>query len=111
MKTKKLRVAISSSDGRMVDEHFGTAVQFIILDIEDEDIRFVERRPNQPACRGGTHGDGAIAGSIGVIADCQVLFTVRAGPPVLAELEARNVKVHMTCDSIVDAIENFLPFQ
>jgi len=102
-----LRVAVCSSDGRMVDEHFGTTVQFVILDVQPDSVRFVENRVNQPSCQTGGHNGGKSALSVALISDCQVLFTVRAGAPVLARLAAQGIAVHQTATSIAEAIETF----
>ena len=103
--SQTLRVAVSSSDGRMVDEHFGATVQFVILDVQPDTVRFVENRVNEPSCQAGGHSGGASARSVALISDCQVLLTVRAGPPVLARLAAQGIEVYQTSTSIAEAIE------
>lgn len=100
-----LRIAVCSSDGRMVDEHFGTTPQFLILDIDSETVKFTEFRENQPACQEGSHGGDAMAKSVELIADCQILLTVRAGPPVLARFAAKGIQVIQVTTSIAEALE------
>lgn len=101
----KLRVAVCSSDGRMVDEHFGSTSQFLILEIEESSVHFAEWRMTEPSCQGGSHDGSASARNIALIEDCQLLVAVRAGPPVLAKLAAKGIQVHLTDNSIADTIE------
>jgi predicted Fe-Mo cluster-binding NifX family protein len=95
----------------MVDEHFGTTQQFLILDVFEGNVKVVERRVNAPVCRNGGHDERSMADSIALIADCQFLFTVRAGPPVLARLSARNVEVFQTNESISEALKTVLKLE
>ncbi len=54
----KYRIGIASSDGIVVNQHFGRARQFQIVDVEDNgNIHFVEIRKVCPVCDGGTHDD------------------------------------------------------
>ena len=64
----KTRVAVASSDGKYVNQHFGRATQFLIFEMghdqdrEDNDnpmdpgdhceYRFIELRRNEPSCPG-----------------------------------------------------------
>ena len=68
-------------------------------------MSFSEIRKNHPACHGGSHGGDAMAKSVELVADCQVLLTVRAGPPVLARFAAKGIKVVQLTASIAEALE------
>lgn len=105
--TAKFRVAVTSSDGRMVDEHFGNALQFVVLDVDAPSVQYVETRPNKPAC-GNSSQSGAAADSIAIIADCQVLLTVRAGPPMVAKINAQGIRVQFAKGSIKEALDQLL---
>ena len=98
------RIAISSSDGRMVDEHFGTTPQFLILDACGDDLRCVDLRRNQPSCHGTGHDDSSMERSIRMIEDCQVLITVRASALAQARLAERGIHVHQEATSIAAAV-------
>jgi predicted Fe-Mo cluster-binding NifX family protein len=99
-----LRIAIASSDGRIVDEHFGSAIQFVIVETDGIVTRYLETRHNAPPCGNGQHSPGAMARSVALIADCNVLLTVRAGPPAVALLETQGTHVIQGNASIAEAI-------
>jgi predicted Fe-Mo cluster-binding NifX family protein len=99
-----LRVAIASSDGRIVDEHFGSTLQFVIVETNGHIARFVETRANAPPCGDGRHAPGQLEQSVALIADCNVLLAVRAGPPAVALLERQGTCVIQGSTSIADAL-------
>lgn len=45
-----LRVAVASTDGKYVNDHFGRAKQFLIFDINGSEYQFLELRQNTPSC-------------------------------------------------------------
>jgi len=102
--SEPLRIAVCSSDGRMIDEHFGTTPQFLVLDLENGIPKFIEKRQNRPACHDSGHAGDAMANSIDLISDCQILFTARAGPPVLARLAQKGIRVVQLTTSISEAV-------
>jgi predicted Fe-Mo cluster-binding NifX family protein len=105
--TASTRIAVCSSDGRMVDEHFGTATQFLILDVDSDSVRFTEWRENTPACHAGNteHAGSPMQRSIELVSDCQLVLAVRVGPPVISKLAARGIEVRQTSQSIAEAVE------
>ncbi|MBP2045245.1 NifB/NifX family molybdenum-iron cluster-binding protein [Methanobacterium aggregans] len=49
-----IRVAVASSDGKYVNQHFGHAGQFLIFDVDRSgNYEFLELRENVPSCKGG----------------------------------------------------------
>ncbi len=99
-----LRVAIASSDGRIVDEHFGSTLQFVIVETNGHVTRFLETRANAPPCGDGRHAPGQLEQSVALLADCNVLLAVRAGPPAVALLERQGTSVIQGSTSIADAL-------
>ncbi len=47
-----MRMAIASSDGKVVNQHFGRANKFFIIDVNKEDMtfKFIETRTAFPVC-------------------------------------------------------------
>ncbi|GHU80891.1 hypothetical protein FACS1894191_7100 [Clostridia bacterium] len=78
------RIAVGTSDGKYVDEHFGQAGRFVIMDITREtgDVSIVEERlapiPEGDGGCGG-HNNALIAGKIGLLLDCQIVLVAKIG--------------------------------
>ncbi len=76
-----MKLAFASSDGIVVNQHFGHTPYFWIIEINEEkgDWSVLERRENQPPCRFGEHDEGSLKSSAELIKDCRAIFVVKAG--------------------------------
>lgn len=86
------RIAFASSDGKVVNQHFGRTKKFLIFEIEDSSAEFVELRENKPACQGFEHTDKVLGRSIELIADCKAVFVSQIGYGALAALQAKGIR-------------------
>ncbi|WP_424354728.1 NifB/NifX family molybdenum-iron cluster-binding protein [Methanobacterium sp. MBAC-LM] len=79
-----LKVAIASSDGKSIDLHFGQAPDFLIFEIkENGDSKFIEARKNIPPSDDPNlleNHDNALAKSVDLISDCDVVLASQIGP-------------------------------
>ena len=74
------RVAAASTDGKVVNQHFGRAERFHIFEIsEDEGYRFLESRKVDACCGGGGHEIGAFEAVARTLSDVQAIFVGRIG--------------------------------
>ncbi len=46
----KWKAAVASSDGKVINQHFGRAKEFLIFEITNQEFQFLELRQNNPAC-------------------------------------------------------------
>ncbi|WP_459480753.1 NifB/NifX family molybdenum-iron cluster-binding protein [Clostridium saccharoperbutylacetonicum] len=88
------KVAFASSDGKVVNQHFGRAKQFLIVEIDKDNkkSKYVETRINDPSCQDFQHTEDALKKSIDLIADCKAIFVARIGQGALAQVEAKSIK-------------------
>ena len=86
------KIAFASSDGKVVNQHFGRAKQFFIVEIEGKDYRYIETRINEPSCQDFQHTEEAMNKSIELIVDCKAVFVARIGKGALAQVEGRGMK-------------------
>ncbi len=73
---KKLKLAIASSDGKVINQHFGKARKFIVIESDGENIKVLDVRKNKPACGSleyGGHEDNVPDKSISLIGDCDTV--------------------------------------
>lgn len=73
------RAAFVSTDGKVVNAHFGKATKFHIVEINDKDYKFIESRDNVPSCSNFQHSDESLLNAINVIKDCKVVFAAKIG--------------------------------
>lgn len=86
-----MRVAVASSDGRVIDRHFGRADTFYIYDIADHDVKFTEKRSGKPPCGGGFHYVDDMDAAIERISDCEMVIAVRIGGGAAEELRKHQI--------------------
>src|SRR5512133_308989 len=83
-----MRVAFTSSDGRVVDEHFGTAQGFWIWEVGRDEASFVAR---VLAIDAPEDEDDRIAARANAVAGCAIVTTLQIGGPAAAKLVARRI--------------------
>ena len=92
---KTLIVAVATSDGKVINQHFGKARRFIIIESDGEIIKVLETRENNPACgtlEYGGHEDDALGRSISLIGDCHAVLCSRIGGGAYEELSRRGIE-------------------
>ena len=76
----KYKIAVASSDGIVVNDHFGRAKDFYIYQIDNsEQIYFLEKRNVTPVCEGGNHDQVRLKTNVKKIGDCKYLLVSRIG--------------------------------
>jgi predicted Fe-Mo cluster-binding NifX family protein len=85
-----IRLALSSSNGISVDEHFSQASSFYIYEIKDGTPVFLEKRIS----RGSSgHSQEAIDTRAAIISDCKAVFVCRIGSFAAERLHAKGIRV------------------
>jgi predicted Fe-Mo cluster-binding NifX family protein len=102
------RIAITSADGVLINQHFGHAKRFYIADIEpDGSWTLVEEREAAPWCGENADKKDAAEGDAGIadrIRDCLAVLTARVGPPARKKLELAGLSVFEEPARIDEAI-------
>lgn len=101
-----IKVAIASSDGKYINQHFGMASQFLIFELnEDGTYKFLELRENKPACSVEGHSQLSMEESVELISDCQVLIASQIGPGAIDILLKSNIDPYIAPTFIEDALK------
>jgi len=89
-----MRVAVVSSDGKVINLHFGKAFRFLIFEVDCGKIRFIEVREITPLCGSAEYGhaDDALSRTISLIADCEAVLCARIGSGAEEELRKNGIK-------------------
>jgi nitrogenase cofactor biosynthesis protein NifB len=101
------RFAVATSNGTLVDEHFGHVNTFGIYEYSRGKVSLVGRREVAKYC-GGTEDCGGrhdrIGSIIKIIEDCEAVIVLRIGEEPRYELARRGIKVFMSYDYIENAV-------
>lgn len=90
------KVAVATSDGAVINRHFGRAETFYIYRIsrDGEEPLLLEKRSVDPVCQGGEHDDGKLQENVEKLKDCQYVLVWRIGDGARYILEQNGLEVY-----------------
>lgn len=104
-----LRIAIATTDGIYINQHFGHCQRWTIAEAEDDgSYRFMEQR--NPVVLDQVHNEEAFAAIVGLLSDCTAILTERVGPRVDAELQRAGLSVFSYPGRIDTAIPKLIKY-
>ncbi|MDR0523188.1 MAG: hypothetical protein LBG62_02030 [Candidatus Methanoplasma sp.] len=107
----KARVAVASTDGKAVNQHFGRADSFLIFDVGDGGFAYVERRRVPPFCAGGDHegrSGGEVSALLGALADCRAVVAARIGAGAAGLLDEHGIDSIESRGAIEDVLARII---
>jgi predicted Fe-Mo cluster-binding NifX family protein len=102
MKDSKIKIAVTTTNYKTVDQHFGKASGFSIYEIKAGNINYLETRKTIPYCQGGdqlpeTDGHAFSEERLNriyeTIKDCRILYTRQIGEKPGAALFSRGIEI------------------
>ena len=99
-----IRVAVASSDGQTVNQHFGRADRFRIYRVTVDLVEFIEERVNGPACSSQQHDEDLLDRSARLIADCQAVVAAQIGPGAIDTLLYHRIRAFPLTGTIDEAM-------
>lgn len=107
----RYRIGIASSDGKVVNQHFGRAQEFHIVDADDDgNINFVERRAVCPVCNGGNHDDEQLMNSANKLSDCNYILVSKIGQGAAAALDSKGISSFEIPGIIEESVSKMLAY-
>lgn len=102
------RVAVATSSGMLVDQHFGHTKEFYIYESDGVNVKFIEKRKATSYCSGQSEcdeeKDDKIESIIKTIKDCGAVLALRIGSSPSKKLAAIGIRTVTTYDRIEDAV-------
>jgi len=107
---KTYRIAVASTDGKTINEHFGKAASFLIYDLGKESRTFVEKRSVTPLNCESEHTEESLASNIEALKDCTAVVVVKIGGPVKRAFEINGISIFEKTDSIDNALSKLAAY-
>ena len=104
------RIAAASSDGKVINQHFGRADNFLIFEISGSRYSLIERRDVTPLCDNGEHTEEGLLSAIGALKDCTAVVVSKIGAPAKRALEINGISVFEQPDYINNALEKLTAY-
>jgi len=99
------RVAVASTDGKYVNDHFGGAKPFLIFEISSTGYQYLELRPNVPSCNPEHADESRHSKTLELLADCRAVIVARIGPGAEQILASRGIQAVTIPDFIDEALK------
>ena len=99
-----MKIAVASSDGKVVNQHFGHAKEFYIFEKGIKDFKYIELRTCKAFCNSGEHDDKDLEDAIRVIEDCKYVLVNQVGLGAQQALEWRGIDVKIARGFINDCV-------
>lgn len=105
-------IAVASTDGKVVNEHFGHAQRYLIFTVDEEaqSFSFSEFRPVVAPCEDQTHSIEGFERVASDLADCDVVLISRIGNAARKYLTGRNMFVLEYGRLIPEALEKIIEY-
>jgi predicted Fe-Mo cluster-binding NifX family protein len=88
------RIAITSADDVLINQHFGHARWFVVRDLEIDGTSIpLGRREIRQVCGKGDHGESIWPDVMEALKDCTALITAKIGPGPRKRLELAGISV------------------
>jgi nitrogen fixation protein NifB len=103
-----MRVAVASTSGAVIDEHFGHAAQFRIWELTASGFHQVEVRQRRQHCSDGGCDCGArkpVQAAVELVADCQAVLVAQIGEHGVKQLAAHGILAFESNDPISVALQ------
>ena len=108
MAKREEKIAVASSDGIVVNSHFGRATQFYIYEMVDDGAKLLEIRKVEPVCQGGNHDSERMNDTMDKISDCEYLLVSKIGYGAVAVAEQKGVVPYEIPGVIEESIQQLL---
>ena len=107
----KYFIAVASTDGIVVNSHFGQAGTFRIYGItNDNSFVQTEIRKLTPVCDGGDHDDDRLRENAGSLSDCRYVLVSRIGPGAVNVLAEKGIAAMEIPNIVEEAIKKVISY-
>lgn len=103
-----IKVAVASTDGKVISQHFGRSDEFLIFEIDNHEFRYDETRSVASCCTGFGHNQSAFDAVSKVLSDCRGVIVSKIGDGASAYLENKGFIVFEAPMLIKDALNRII---
>ncbi len=107
-----IRCAVATSDGFLVDQHFGRAKRFEVYEaLHGAEPRFIEVRQVQRVCSGQGHSSTALDAAVERLGDCSFVIVAKIGAAARSALAQRGIEAYEVVSETEAAIEKVMAYR
>ncbi len=111
MDEKDYRIAVASSDGIVVNNHFGRARAFYIYELKGSVPEAVDIRNLPPVCEMGDHDESRLQDNLEKLSDCTHLLVSRIGDAAREKAEQYGIRCYEIPGEIPESIDKMIRYE
>lgn len=104
------KIAVASSDGKVINQHFGRATQFLIFNIEAGKFEFDKLTTANPFCGGGEHDDNRLQSAAEALKGCRAVLVSQIGNGAVIQLARNGIDAFDVRDFIDVALDKLIKY-
>jgi len=105
------KIAVASSDGIVVNSHFGRAKRFWIFAFKNGKLEHLEAREVVPVCEMGTHDEAVLKENVERLSDCTHILAARVGNGARAIIESYGINVYELPGLIEESVDKMVRYE
>lgn len=103
-----VKIAIATTDGKVINEHFGRAKMFYIFEVDEKQAKFLESRSVERCCENGEHQEDAFYKVAETLKDCKAIFVAKIGYGAVTYMESKGFKIFEAPFFIPDVLDRII---
>ena len=111
MDETEYKIAVASSDGIVVNSHFGRARRFWIFALKNGKLEHLETREVVPVCEMGTHDEAVLKENVERLSDCTHILAARIGDGARAIIESYGINVYELPGLIEESVDKMVRYE
>lgn len=104
----KRRIAVVSTDGKVINQHFGRAEAFHVFEIDNNAYSFVETRKSVPCCQEFDHTNERFDRVLDLLSDCKAVLAAKIGDGASQYLINHGMEVFQAVGPVTAVIEEII---
>jgi len=103
-----VKIAVASSNGITVDQHFGRARSFRIYRLHEGEHEYLETREIDAPCSGQAHDDNALEQAAKKLSDCRGVVVNQIGPGAIDVLIGHRIMAFTLPGTVEEAFDSLI---
>jgi len=104
------KIAVASSDGKVVNQHFGRATQFLIFEVDGENFKFLELLEAGAFCNHGEHDENKLLSAVEALKGSRAVLVSQIGKGAAEALRRNGIDSFDVRNFIEDALNKLIKY-
>ena len=111
MDETEYKIAVASSDGIVVNSHFGRTKRFWIFALKNGKLEHLETRYVVPVCEMGNHDEARLKENVERLSDCTHILAARIGDGARAVIESYGINAYELPGEIAESVDKMIRYE